>query len=60
MVKNAREVWVSDLVFGFPFDPCHDLLGGRWGPLTFPGCQKDPGRLSEAAPPGKKGGGPCG
>jgi len=23
---GRREVWVSDLVFGFRLDPCHDLL----------------------------------
>ena len=25
-VKKSWEVWVSDLVFGFRLDPCHDLL----------------------------------
>jgi hypothetical protein len=24
--KMRPEVWVSDLVFGFRLDPCHDLL----------------------------------
>ncbi len=26
VAAKAYEVWVSDLVFGFRLDPCHDLL----------------------------------
>ncbi len=53
---------------GEAFDDPEQILGrlltralwGRWGPLTFPGCQK--GRVASRMPlpRGRKGGGPCG
>src|SRR5271157_6477300 len=36
------------------------VLWGRWGPLTFPGCQKGRVASRRPLPPAKKGGGPCG